>query len=355
MKFFLTLFSAIAVSGLVAQPVIGPADMPSSGQSYQLVQSAGIGLDDPGNTFGEDVLWDYSELQQLTAQVNSYVPVSDAPFLYQFWFNNPALPSFSNHALPAAEFGFELPIPISDIYNFYRADENGYFDCGFAASLSGFPLSGARNPTDRILKFPLEYGMAPDTNSTFFNITIPELANIKSFRTRANSLDGWGTVVTPSGTYEALRVRSVVNGVDTIFVESAGIDQTIVTPETIEYRWLSPGAGLPVLQINVVDGNVTTVNYLGTEVTGLAEVPAGSASLQIFPNPAVSEAWLEIAAGEQVLQLVVTDISGKLVEVDSRKAGNRIHLNTSLLNAGMYRVMVLSDNQRYSNWLLVAR
>lgn len=355
MKNCFLLVAVLSVVRLTAQPVIGPADMPSADQSYQLVQSAGIGLDDPGNTFGEDVLWDYSELEAVNTQVNSYVPVSDAPFLYQFWFNNPSLPTFSNHALPAAEFGFELPIPISDIYNFYRADENGYFDCGFAASLSGFPLSGARNPTDRILKFPLEFGMAPDTNSTFFDITIPELANIKSFRTRANTVDGWGTVVTPSGTFDALRVRSVVNGVDTIFVESAGIDQAIVTPETIEYRWLSPGAGIPVLQINTVDGNVTTVNYLGTEVTSLGASAVKTESLKIYPNPAHMEVWLEIGAGEQVMQLVVTDVTGKLVEVPAREEGNRIHLNTSVLNAGMYRVFVKSNNNRYSDWLLVAR
>jgi len=189
MKNLLSLSALFLATIMSAQVTIDVGDMVVAGQTFEIVQSAGMELDDPGLSSGEAVIWDYSDLAALATQEDAYVALSQVPFTYQFVFNNPNSQNFSNHALPGADLGDDLPVPVSDIFNFFRADDNGYFDCGFASSLSGFPLFGARNPTDRIFKLPLEYGMPADTNDSFFSITIPELANVKSFQIRENTLD----------------------------------------------------------------------------------------------------------------------------------------------------------------------
>lgn len=354
MKYQLLFLLLIAFGVLHAQPVIGPDDMPSAGQSYQLIQSSGVDVEDPGPVSGADLIWDYSDLPEINIQNNDYVAVSEAPVLYQFFFNNPFSPSFSNHAQPVSPGDFELPIPITDIYNFYRADDEGYFDCGFAASLSGFPVSGARNPTDRILKFPLEYGMEADTNDTFFNLNIPELANIKSYRIRTNSTDGWGTVITPGGSFEALRVRSVVNGVDSVYSESFGINQVINQPETIEYRWIAAGQGLPVLQINVVDGAVTQVTYRGLETTSV-DLHTAMNEVKAFPNPASDVVTVNLPSGEMAQSAVLVDLAGHQFFPEFEHNTDIVRLNVHHFAPGLYRLVIRGKEGLFESGVLIAR
>lgn len=354
-QIFPTVFTLLFTCALQAQPVIGPDDMPAANASYQLYQAAGIGLEDPALDFGENVTWDYSALDGMGPQVTDFLPVSSAPFFYQFVFNNPNQQHYANHCTAVPEFGLPLPIEISQIYNFFRADEQGYYDCGFAATLSGFPLFANRNPTDRILKFPLEYGMEPDTNDTFFSAGVPGFGELKSFRIRQNSVDGWGTVITPAGSFDCLRVRSVVSGRDTLFAEEFGIDQVIELPETIEYRWVAPEGGPPVLQINMSGGAVTQVSYRGLDVTSVPEWTKVE-KLSVYPNPAVSHTWLELPEDEQVLQIIAFDSGGRTVQIPvAERQHNRMSLNTGSLAAGNYQLGIQTHKNWYSATVMVVR
>lgn len=335
-----------------AQITIDENDMPVVGEPYGVVQTAGIEIEDPAGLAGEDVFWDYSDLNEGLAETETYLSVSDVPIQFQFVFNNPFSESYSNLALPVANFTDGLGIPVSDAHNFFRADEDGYFDCGYAASFSELPIFGERNPTDRILKFPLEYGMAPDANDSFFEINIPQFANYKSYQTRENSVDGWGVVETPAGVYDALRVRSVVNGIDSIYSETLQIDQAIVQPETIEYRWLAPEQGLPVLQINTVDGMVTQVRYQTDEVdTAIPEFVAEE--IAVFPNPAIEQFNAVIPTSVYAERVVLVDLNGRLIDVDYTQTGNEVQVNSSNVNAGLYRVFIYSEKRNWGGWVVI--
>lgn len=356
-KVLLTILFSLFTICISAQITIDGSDMPGEGQSFELHQAAGFELNDPAMSSGADVSWDYSDLESLDVNVTNYVSVSDAPFTYQLIFNNPESPSYANLASPADNLGGglggDIGIEVDDLYNFFRTDDQGYHDCGFAGSISGFPVFANRNPTDRLFLFPLEYGMPADTNSSNFEVNIPELANVKSFQTRANTLDAWGSVTTPAGTYEALRVRSVVNGIDTVVAESFGINQVIVRPETIEYRWVAQGMGVPVLQINTVDGEVTQVTYRGDEVSGVFDSDEEISNLLFYPNPAVNAARAECPSGAMIQSVVLVDLNGKSFPTAYQQTDNQVELSLAGAASGMYRVVIAANGVQYSGWLVV--
>jgi hypothetical protein len=132
-------------------------------------------------------------------------------------------------------------------------------------------------------------------------------------------VDGWGTLITPYGTFDVLRQIAIVNIRDSL---SGSLGEFVVERQTIEYRWLGAASGVPLLQIDVqVLGETPVISRiayqdslrndeppLGLPTTALADVA-------LFPNPAREQLWLQgstSAATEINLQLV--DASGRTVQ-----------------------------------------
>ena len=72
-----------------------------------------------------------------------------------------------------------------------------------------------------IFNFPIDYNDV-DSCSSDGSLAIPSLGYFGLVRSRVNTVDGWGSITTPFGTFNALRVRSVVNEMDSIYVDSLG-------------------------------------------------------------------------------------------------------------------------------------
>lgn len=353
-NFVFSLFILLTTTSLInAQVTINAEDMPEVGDSYLIVQAFETELADPELSSGANVYWNFSDLTAASDQLESYMSVGDVPIQFQFVFNNPNAESYANRAIAVEDFAVGAGIPVTDGHQFFLVSEDGFYDCGVAGSLSGFPVFGNREPTDRIFKLPLEYGMEPDSGYSFFEINIPELGYGMSHQTRENSLDAWGTIVTPEGSFEALRVRSVVNGVDTIVAEEFGINQVIVRPETIEYRWLSPGQGIPVMQVNTIDGLVTEVNYMSSDVT--IDVPENIAvdEVTVFPNPARENFRVSIPQDVVIESAALVDMNGRTISKEFHQNGGEVKMDVQNESPGLYRVILVSEKSKVSGWVLI--
>jgi hypothetical protein len=343
----LTLFISTYV---VSQVTITTEDLPMAGQNYNLVQASPLELADPALSAGMDVTWDYSNLEPLNTNVQSFIPVSATPFLYQFLFNQ------ANHATAGEDLEIGEMLSFTDVFNYFDNDATGYFDLGFGSSFNGFPLLGQRNPTDRVLKLPLEFGNEPDENDSFYIIAIPTLATIRNWQNRLNIIDGWGTVTTPTGTFEALRVRSVLNIVDSIQITLEGqeIMQGFTRPETTEYRWLAPGMGVPVLQINTVGEQITQVAYRGENSTiGFDEL--NEELISVFPNPASDFVQITVPQNAVPQSIQFTDAAGRMQIMEYVNNGGSVMVNTSNLSAGMYQIQLMTNERPFTGKVLVNR
>ncbi|MFZ1687297.1 MAG: T9SS type A sorting domain-containing protein [Flavobacteriales bacterium] len=266
-----------------AQITIDDSDMPSAGDLSVRWTSVLTTFDDTDT--GPSHAWDFSALTPQLETADTAVAVSSTPLLYQFFFNNPFLyPEHdADYAVRGQNFDFQA-LQITDVYEYFKRDADGFDNVGFGANINGLPASIQRLPVDHVYELPLDFG---STSSSFssWQVEVPGLLFFRQEQQRDNTVDGWGTLYLPTDTFQVLRVMSVLNRTDSVFVDQLGFGFTLPEPETIEYKWLAAGMDIPVLQVNTVGGQPTTVRFwydsLGLSTPEVATVPAPS----LFPNP----------------------------------------------------------------------
>ncbi len=301
-----TMLILISTSSF-AQIVITSDNMPSQGDTARVSTSAYMEtqLVDPALT-GFDYLWDYSELQPTAQSVLGFVNPIQTNFLYYLTFG----PTVANLALPIEGLDF-VDLQVTDAYEFYRNTTGEYVRAGYAATIMGLPLPLKYNVPERLYKFPLSVNSTSDSSISTFEIEYPPVAYFYQYKKRVNSVDGSGTLVTPYGSFNTLRVKSVIYERDSLYLDSLQTGLPIIRNIT-EYRWLNPDFPVPLLTItqeglsysvqyidsvrNIIPLIVSLGNDLticeGEEVTLTAQVEGG--------NPPYTYIWSNLSTTQSI-------------------------------------------------------
>lgn len=151
----------------------------------------------------------------------------------------------------------------TNVYSFYTRNSSSLTCDGnsFSIPVSPLPIQQTYNGTrDVIYKLPLVYGNVDSSTYTADPVSLLTVS-VNSSGKRKNTVDGWGTITTPFGTYQCLRVKSVFTGYDSIFLNSLYLQRraNIYT----EYTWLGKGMKIPLLSIKITTGTgaTTTIKY----------------------------------------------------------------------------------------------
>lgn len=236
-----------------AQITITDKDMPSAGDSYTYSEAATQGLNFNANKTGANQSWDFSKLKPTVQGTANYVSSLNTPYLAYF-LNTIGIKTQDTLNL--------LLIKLSNIHDFHKKTTAKWSVVGRGFSFSGLPLPANYVVEDKIYNFPLKY---KDYDSTPFYFTLKDPTGTLPFRYaqtgwRVTKVDGWGKVTTPYGSFSCLRVKTKLITTDTIVIAGFAIP---IPRTTYEYRWLTPGEKIPVLQIN---GNQTFNNFTPTLV-----------------------------------------------------------------------------------------
>ena len=286
-KIFTPLFAFIAIASS-AQITITKADMPVANDTFRLSTANPVGIPDPTLT-GANYTWDYSSLIPTIQNKDTFFAVSATPFLYQLYFNNSFL--YPNYKAQVAHKGDNVNfvvVTLSDVYDYYKSLTAQYTHVGFGANINGLPASVKYDSVDVIYHFPLNY-LNSDSGVFKYNVSVPGIGYYGQRTKRVNEVEGWGTVITPFGTFQCLKVKSTKYVTDTIFYTTWNYG--ISLPHTdYEYKWLVNGKKVPVLQINKTGGVTSSVTYLDSlnsslPQVGVIENSANEISLSIYPNP----------------------------------------------------------------------
>jgi hypothetical protein len=182
-------------------------------------------------------------------------------------------------------------------------------------------------------KFPMTYGMTYADNLTAF--TMP--GALTGYGVYNFVADGWGTVQLPGRTISnCLRTKS------TMYIGDSTINSYSLTNE---YSWFSQQYKEPVLVIvKVVINGILYYNYAIYNNLMTSDIVAnGTKKIQIFPNPSTSEIFIDgIDNMAEAHELIITDISGKIVHVSDPQS-NDLRIDISSLSSGMYILQVRTN------------
>ncbi len=348
MKFILLVFLLFSLS-TQSQIVINPVDMPQPDDVFAF-SSGNLTTEDPSLT-GEGFSWDFSAITSLTQQVDSFVSIDDTPALYQFFFNNGFI--YPDYEADVALEGEDVEIAtfnVTDIYNYYKNDEDGYRLVGVGSTLNGLPQSTQYDPIEWIYEFPLNYGNSFD-NESYIEYSLPGVGFVSQEKATATTVDGWGVLQLPIGEFEVLRVKKIINQVDSVYNEALGFGLTIPRPEAIEYQWLANGQIEPILSIRVSNNVVGSVRYLDEFFIGIEEFH--SRSMSLYPNPALNVVSIISDTPINISRVSVVDGVGKVVAVDIQQEISGILIDVSPLSAGLYFVQIEEDGVVYTQKFLI--
>ncbi len=221
-------------------------DMPDAGDVLlyrYAANTAGVDHTLTGNNYN----WNFSGLQSLALDYDVFVDVWDTPLAYQAVFG---IPIHNPTASIARDMGGITTLPgpgYEDVYEFYKETNTNFNYVGFAVRVNMIPIPVKFNTPEVVYEFPLTAGssFSSISNRAF---TVEDYGYISVDRTRTSEVDGWGTLVTPYGTFQTLRVKSIVHSKDSVFIQSTGTGYVVNRVET-EYKWLANGYHRPVLRI----------------------------------------------------------------------------------------------------------
>lgn len=153
------------------------------------------------------------------------------------------------------------------------SDQNDYFKkntsslkqvaTSYKFNLNGLllPITSQFDTQDTLYTFPFTMGTNNNSLSSY-TTSIPNIIYQNRALDRTNLVDGWGTLITPYGTFaNTLRMNTTLVQNDTISIAGTGLPRTIST--TRELKWFDSSKKYPLL---VVTQNSVGTNWITTNV-----------------------------------------------------------------------------------------
>lgn len=343
-------FTAFTTS-LNSQITVNQNDFPSAGDTLRYSVASNVFLLQPGNS-GANQTWNFNQLTSASQYLEEFKPMNQAELFYQFAFTASQYPaSYFKPESNAIALPPQAGITVSEQMNFYRKSSNYFMQTGIGAKLNGFPVPIPYEAPDKIYQFPLTY-QRRDTVPFQFNIGIPGLGYYGKNAIRKSHVDGHGTLTTPFGTFNCLRIKSIIDARDSIYLDTLGFGFGLNLPTEIHYTWIAQGEKYPLMDmtVNVIPvvnlEQVTRVVYRDKFilVASLDEAQNSNDRLILFPNPAKEELTIN---GQNFDHIVLINSSGQLVNQfftsNATISNQTIQIDLRSLSAGFYFVMAYQN------------
>ena len=349
-KRILLLSTLILSSQLMAQITINASDMASPDDTVLVGVSTQTNLVDY-NTTGANQTWDFSYLTANSERIDTFYNVSSASALYQLSFNNFLTPDYKadyynkllNGNLPAIPGGIvTLDKPV-----FFTKNSSSKSEIvGMGVEVNGIEVPTKADTIDMIYQFPMNFNDSWTSRSYLYMDMNPAFnAIFKRHQLRQSTVDGWGSITTPFGTFDVLRVKSTITYTDSIYFDLGFGAQwsPVPTPQDIEYTWWSNGNKIPLLKVVERNGAANVIEFRGVEnYNGVDKVLNDEHQVKIYPNPATNNLTVDLSKYNNA-QISIIDITGKVVlNTNTTKSTNVF--DVSNLNKGVYFVKIISDN-----------
>lgn len=288
---------------------------------------------------GENITWDFSNAVAQKTEEYTAVDVTSTGLA--------AIYPEANIALTTDEVSF----------SFFNINENTLEINGVAASMEGIePI--VYDPALVALEFPLNYG---DSYTHDYASEMSFLSEeegiykifVRHHATVEKTVDGWGTITTPYGTFQALRVKETENALDSTFFQTApgatpifvGVDESM----TVSFDWYSNDVTMAVATFNQ-EGEFT---FAKPRSQSSVDEQTKASKLITYPNP------VEAGYGFTMQGLVdmdytmyIFDVNGKLVQTKN-VSGLNVNVSTEGLQPGQYFYQMVAPSKIFNGSVII--
>lgn len=321
MKHLLLIILSFSILYSFGQITITSDNAPEPGSSYYMaIDNNPDNTIDPG-TPGENQLWDFRNLGEDYVDTLDFVLPNETP--YGSWF------PFANLAV------YETDTSVG-----YLQTNNSRMAIIGAVAESAFiedTVKVSFDPAEIMMLFPTAYQTEFDTNNLIeFKAPYTQFPFVDSIRYRSyinknQVADAWGTLKTPMGDFESLRLSITQHYTDTLWVRIFGswtVQETdTYTANTFEW-WTNEesvqGYPLAVLDFNDDMTVLFESQYMKGVPVSVEELPTLTHT-KVYPNPTTDYVHF---VGKAISYIQVFNLSGKLV------------LNHSLLDKNYYQISI---------------
>jgi hypothetical protein len=351
MKLALSSVCLLFCSQFYAQITVAVADHANANDTVRFSQAAITTLD--LQTTGPNAIWDFSQLSAQTQTIKNYAPLDFSSFLiiatygpiastpYRASYHNPST------ALPIEQFSAFLPIELSNLTQYSKRTSSAITSIGYSIDVQGQGLPFKSDTIETRYELPLQFNDTYNSRGYTY-VDLNPAADIKfiQHRQRTSTVDGWGTLTTPFGTFQALRIRHDITESDSIFQTFFGQGAWIAPPtfQTTEYEWWTNNKKDYLLK--VIEGGfgqqgqgITSIEYQD-EYLGLdAGITDLDQQLVISPNPCTDLLFFQTPLAFENIE--VYDQLGNLIQTYSNESLVG-YLDFSALPTGTYTMRFVS-------------
>lgn len=341
------LLLAFLPAAVFSQITVTDVDFASAGDTVRMSKATDNSIDI--STTGANQVWDYSYLTFDSQLRREYSSATGLPFLINIVFGPMASNNYkASYYLPSTELPIDqlgnfLPVTISDLVQYTKKTGDSITSIGYSLSINGNGIPIKSDTIETRYKFPINYGdinysrgySKLDMNPIYDAVWL-------QYRQRMTEVDGWGSITTPFGTFDALRIKHTINEKDSLRINVAGNPFWIPLnlPQSSIYEWIANGEKDAVLRIvtSQIGGNetVTSIEYRDNNLT--ANTEELEIAFDVYPNP-TSQSISVSNYTENSLYYIV-DVKGNIV-AEGKLNGI---INVASLSIGKYELVVKSGD-----------
>ena len=334
-KSFIVFFLLIA-KYLNAQITITSSNLPSPGEiTYYKVANLLMFND---TLTGPDCIWDFSDINTfISEKVDTFLSPSQTLPEYYIIFN----PLVANLAYKNLNpLPFQYGITIEDVYDFFLKKNTYFRKAGFGAKINDITMPIKYDNPELYFNLPLTYGTNGHSVSTF-GISIPDMGYYGQTIERQHMADGYGTIITPFGSYNAIRVKTSIDITDTIFYEQLNFGISTKRPTIYEYFWLTNQLNNYVAKVSVQGLNKSIEIYYNP-----AEVKYTPDSNTISFYPSITNKEIIIITDNKDLLINIRDVLGKIIIKQSISNQKKHSINIESLKPGIYILSIYEKGSK---------
>lgn len=301
---------------------------------------------------GAGSTWDFSSLSANSQFLREFTSIGFSPVQLTFGIAAPQQYQASyfipENALPLDQVNGFLPVTLSDPRSYQKSTTDSITKVGYSIKIEGFDVAFKSDTIETKYKFPMAYQQVFNTKGyTLIDLSPAADFKVKQYRNVTSTVDGYGQLILPFGTFEVLRVKREINEIDSIYQSFFGAPSWFGAPpfQTTEYEWIGQNKKDVLLKIVVNNAQGTDQIqaieyqdiYLGLDA-GLNE---NDFEATVYPNPTTN--FIQVNAILPIRNLRLFDSKGLKLVQRSEVNSTQFSLDFENYSKGVYFLELQSN------------